>query len=473
MSSGNPYQFFKAVSNHFDRAAKHMKFSPGLLEQVKVCNSVYRMHFPVRKDDGEICVIEAYRAEHSHHHLPTKGGIRFSPDVNEDDVMALAALMTYKCAVVNVPFGGAKGGIRINPFECSLGFRERITRRYTAELVKKNFIGPAIDVPAPDYGTGENEMAWMMDTYSALVPNQLDSSACVTGKPLSMDGIPGRKEATGLGIFYGVQECMSIPEDMKAIGLTPGLKGKRVIVQGLGNVGYHSAKFLQQEGKAIIVGIAEMEGGVYNADGLDFEAVFNHRKNTKSILNFPGAKSLKTPGEVMEMDCDILVPAALENQITAWNAPRIKAKIIAEGANGPVDPEGEVILLNAGKLIIPDIYLNAGGVTVSYFEWLKNLYHVSFDRMIKRNQEASFGRLIDAVEKLVGKSLEAADKKVLTRGPDEIDFVYTALAETMCRSYARLREIWKTKNLPDLRTAAFYYAIDSVANAYLTQGIFP
>lgn len=466
-------RFFESVSRYFDRAARFTSIHPGLIDQVKCCNSVYRMRFPVRRDDGEIEVVEAFRAEHSQHRLPTKGGIRFSPDLTQDEVIALAALMTYKCAIVRVPFGGAKGAVRIDPHQCSAGFRERVTRRYAAELVKKNFIGPGVDVPAPDYGTSEREMAWIVDTYKALNPGELHNYGCVTGKPLSLHGIPGRKEATGLGVFYGIQECLSIAEHMKPLGLGTGVAGKRVIVQGLGNVGYHAAHFLQTEGRAVIIGIAEREGGLYCADGLDVRTVLNHRQQSDSILDFPGAENVTAPAELLERECDILLPAALENQITSENAPRIRAKIIAEAANGPVDAEAETILLKRGIFLIPDVYLNAGGVTVSYFEWLKNLSHVSFERMTSRYQGVTNRQIIDAVERLTGKTMDPHVRQELTDGPAEVDYVYSALAETMSSAYHNLYEEWRTQDLPDLRTAAFHFAINRVAATYLDLGIFP
>lgn len=445
----------------------------GLIEQVRSCNSTYRMQFPVRADDGSIVVVEAFRAEHSHHRLPTKGGIRFSPDVTVDETIALASLMTYKCALVGVPFGGAKGGVCIDPRTVSEGFRERVTRRYTAELIRKNFIGPDIDVPAPDYGTGEREMGWIADTYKNLKVNSADTYACVTGKPLSMHGIPGRRQATGLGVYYGIRACLEREEDMQPLGLTTGVAGKRVIVQGLGNVGYYAAWFLQNEGKAIITGIIEREGGIFNADGLDVEAVFNHRKADGTILRYPGAESLENGMELMERECDILVPAALENQITGENAARIGAKIIAEAANGPVDFEGEAILTQRGILMIPDLYLNAGGVTVSYFEWLKNRAGVSFDRMISRHEELVKRELIDAMEKLVGSKIPTDQLPRLIQGPSEEELVIAALEQSMTKAYNRLHKVWKERNIPDLRTAAFLMALERVAESYKNHGIFP
>ncbi len=471
--SSSPRSFLQNVGTYFDRAAALTDLDVSLLEQIKACNGVYRMRFPVRRDDGSIEVVEAYRAQHSSHRTPTKGGIRFSTHVDQDEVMALAALMTYKCVIVNVPFGGAKGGVRINPFERSEAFLERVTRRYTAELNRRNLIGPAVDVPAPDYGTGEREMGWIADTYKALQPAALDPFGCVTGKPISMHGIPGRREATGLGVYYGIEECMAVAEDMKALGLSPGLAGKRVVVQGLGNVGYHAAHFAQTEGGAVVVGIAEREGGIYAPDGLDVDAVQRHRAESGSLLDFPGAENVASPGEVLELDCDVLVPAALESQITAANASRIRARLVAEGANGPVDPEGERILLDRGVLVLPDVYLNAGGVTVSYFEWLKNLSHASFERMTTRWEEMASDRMLTAVEKLTGQSLSDGERRMLVQGPREIDFVKTALAETMELAYAQIHGLWRARGLPDLRTAAFCFAIERVAGAYRAQGIFP
>ena len=465
--------FLANVDEFLDRAVPYTKLDPDLLDQVRACNGVYRMRFPVRRDDGSIAVLEGYRAQHSHHRLPTKGGIRFSVHVSQDEVMALAALMTYKCAIANVPFGGAKGGVRLDPHETSEGFRERVTRRYTAELSRRTLIGPATDVPAPDYGTGEREMGWIADTYKLLEPNELDSSACVTGKPLSMHGIPGRLQATGLGVYLGLCECMSVAEDMKAAGLTPGVTGKRVIVQGFGNVGYHAARFAQQDGGCIVVGIAEREGGIYARDGVDVDAVARHRAETGSLLDFPGARNVADPDEVLELDCDVLVPAALENQITAANAPRIRARLIAEAANGPVDPAAARILQERGVLLLPDVYLNAGGVTVSYFEWLKNLSHTSFERMTTRLEEMASERMLGAMERLAGARLDDAERSELTRGPREIDFVRSALAETMTYAYHQIRGEWKTRGLPDLRTAALCFAIERVAETYRSQGIFP
>jgi glutamate dehydrogenase (NAD(P)+) len=383
------------------------------------------MRFPVRIKD-KIEVFTAYRVEHSQHKLPVKGGIRFSLSVNQDEVMALAALMTYKCAVVEVPFGGAKGGVKINPKIYSEVELESITRRYTAELIKKNFIGPGIDVPAPDYGTSGREMAWIADTYAAFNPGQIDAYACVTGKPISQGGVQGRVAATGRGVYYGVREAVDQAEDMKAIGLTKGIEGKKIVIQGIGNVGYHTGKCFQEDG-AVIIAIAEYEGAIYNQNGLDVEAVKKHRDETGSILNFKKAKNIKHTLKALEIPCDILIPAALENQINIENAKKINAKIIAEAANGPVTPEAEDILLKKNVLIIPDLFLNAGGVTVSYFEWLKNLSHVRFGRMGKRYEEKLNKTLVESIETAIGKKLDDYSKKIIIHGAGEEDLVNSGL----------------------------------------------
>ncbi|MBE7178408.1 MAG: Glu/Leu/Phe/Val dehydrogenase [Mucilaginibacter polytrichastri] len=465
--------FFDDVCQNFDHAAQFTKHDEGLLHQIKVCNSIFHFQFPIRKGNS-LEVIHGYRVEHSHHQSPTKGGIRYSDLVNEDEVMALAALMTYKCAIVNVPFGGAKGGIKINPKNYTVSELEAITRRYTVELIKKNFIGPSVDVPAPDYGSGEREMGWIADTYGTMNPGQLDSLGAVTGKPLSLHGIAGRREATGRGVAIAVRECVSIGEDMKKLGLLPGLAGKKVIVQGLGNVGYHSAKFLSEFG-AIIVGLCEFEGAIYNADGLDIDAVFQHRKSTGSILGYAGAKKeFKISGEGMEQPCDILVPAALENVITEVNIKRIQAKIIAEGANGPVTPGAEKIFTDGGGIIIPDMYCNAGGVTVSYFEWLKNLSHVAFGRMNRRFEENSNLNIVNMVEGITGVALTPLQRATIVKGASELELVNSGLEDTMSRSYHEIRETFaNTPKIDTLRTAAFVGAINKIAVSYQNLGVWP
>jgi glutamate dehydrogenase (NAD(P)+) len=465
--------FYEIVLTFFDQAARHLHYPPGLLDQIKYCNAVYEFKFPLKHDDGSIEIIHAYRAEHSHHRMPTKGGIRYSEMADADEVQALAALMTYKCALVDAPFGGAKGGVKIEPRKYTVDKLERITRRYTAELVKKNFIGPGVDVPAPDYGTGSREMAWILDTYTQLNPGQLDAAACVTGKPITQGGIRGRVEATGLGVFYGIRTAMSHKEDMRRLGLSPGVEGKRVIVQGLGNVGYHTAKVFQEAG-ATIVGLAEYDGALYRPQGLDVDVVQRHREETGSIRGLPGAQTLADSAQALECECDVLIPAALERTITEQNAPRIKAKILAEAANGPTTVGAERILRQRGVLTVPDVYLNAGGVTVSYFEWLKNLSHVRFGRLSRRFEEASSQAMLEAVESLTGKRVSAKQRKLIVHGADELDLVRSGLEDTMINAYEAMRETMRaTRGVADLRTAAFVIAINKIAISYLELGIFP
>lgn len=470
---GKHFRFYEQVNRSFDRAAALTKHDPRLLNQMRECNAVYHFTFPVKRDDGSIEVIHGWRAEHSHHKLPTKGGIRYSFMVSEDEVKALAALMTFKCAIVEAPFGGAKGGIKIAAHEYSTRELERITRRYTYELIKKNFIGPGVDVPAPDYGTGAREMAWIADTYTSMSKGELNALACVTGKPIAQGGIRGREQATGLGVFFGIREAFLDEELMKSFGMSQGIEGKRIVIQGLGNVGYYAAKFFQ-EGGAILVGLAEYEGAITSPDGLDLEAVVRHRADSGSILNFPGAQNLENSTAALELDCDVLVPAALENQITVENAPRIRAKVIAEAANGPTSADADEILGQREVLVLPDTYLNAGGVTVSYFEWAKNLSHLRFGRMQKRFEEGAFRRLVKAVEDAAGKSFSNEERLILTKGASEEDLVISGLEETMALAFHNIRGTQRLYNgNADLRMAAIINAIDKIACCYEDLGIFP
>ncbi|MBK8832002.1 MAG: Glu/Leu/Phe/Val dehydrogenase [Saprospiraceae bacterium] len=465
--------FFESVNRNFDKASVHTSIPKGLLEQIKVCNAVYEMTFPV-KIGNTYQVIEAFRVQHSHHRLPTKGGIRFSHLVNRDEVMALAALMSYKCALVDVPFGGAKGGVKISPRKYTEEQLEKITRRYTTELIRKNFIGPGLDVPAPDYGTGSREMAWILDTYQTFNHGEIDAAACVTGKPESQNGIKGRTEATGRGVFYGIRQFLSYADDAKALGLEPGIGGKTMVIQGLGNVGSYSGMISQSEGDVKVIGVSEMEGTIYSEKGINIEKLVKYRKDKGSILGFPGTKTLPDREDWVAIECDILVPAALENQIHTGNAKKVKAKIIAEAANGPVTSEAADILAKKGIVILPDMYLNAGGVTVSYFEWLKNLSHMRFGRMEKRFQENSLSNLLSTVERLTGQNVSNREKNVLTHGADEIDLVRSGLEDTMVNAYDEIRETMKRKKtIEDLRSAAFVVALNKISGDYVRLGIFP
>jgi glutamate dehydrogenase (NAD(P)+) len=468
-----PHSLEDDVNANFDRAAALTGHPQGLLNQIRSCNSVHAFQFPVRGADGQIEVVRAWRADHSHHKLPTKGGIRYSLAVDESEVKALAALMTFKCAVVDVPFGGAKGAVQVDPRATSVEHLERITRRYTFELTRRNLIGPAVGVPAPDAGSGEREMAWVADTYTALNPGQLDAAGCVTGKPVTEGGIRGRKEATGRGLVYALKEACAQVDDMKTLGLSTGLEGKRVVVQGLGNVGYHAAKFCREHG-AKVIAIAELEGAIFDAHGLDADAVLEHRRRTKSILGFPGSTPIPRSADALEVECDVLVPAALENQLTAENAPRIKARIVLEGANGPTTVEADDVFRAKRMLVIPDIYANAGGVTVSYFEWLKNLSHVRFGRLERRMQAAAGRRLLQAIEQSTGKTFDESERASLVQVQDELSIVNSGLEDTMTVAYQEIRDALRRQpGLQDLRTAAFFTAINKIARIYVELGIFP
>ncbi|MDZ7754818.1 Glu/Leu/Phe/Val dehydrogenase [Rhodohalobacter sp.] len=465
------YKFYDQVNKAFDRAAAYTKIEKGLLDQMKACNDILHIQFPVEMDDGSIRVIDGYRVEHSHHKMPTKGGIRYSTMVSEDETMALAALMTYKCAVVDVPFGGAKGGIKIDPKKFSVTELERITRRYTFELYKKNFIGAGNDVPAPDLGSGAREMGWIFDTYRQL-SDDINAEACVTGKPIGQGGIRGRTEATGRGVYFGIKEACSNAEDMKELGLTKGIDGKTFVIQGLGNVGYHAALYMIDAG-AKMIGVAEYDASIYNENGIDLEDLMAYKnENNGGISGYDKASQLKSNIAVLEEECDILIPAALENQITESNAPNIKAKIIGEAANGPTTDKAHEIIKRRNTLIIPDSYLNAGGVTVSYFEWLKNIQHVRFGRMGKRFEENSYKKILSVIETISDRKFTEDELAVLAQGGGERELVDSGLEETMVNAYNEINELRKRHDV-DLRTAALISAINKVGFMYKGMGIFP
>ena len=461
------------VSSQFDAAASLLREPVSLLRQIKQCDNVLMMAFPV-KFGNKYRFFRSWRAEHSHHRKPLKGGVRYSSLVDQDEIIALSALMTFKCAIVDIPFGGSKGGICLNPHDFNQEQLEQITRRYTAELIRKNFIGPGINVPAPDMGTGEREMAWMFDTYDAFNPGGIDNGACVTGKPLSQGGIRGRKEATGRGVQFGLKQAFRHDDDITAVGLDPGLEGKRVIIQGFGNVGYHCAKFLAREEGCVIVGIGEHDGGVYAPDGIEPGRLRRHRKRTGSIRHFPGSTTFDDSMAILEQDCDILVPAALENQITLANVDRIKARVVAEAANGPVTPGAEKELLDRGVFLIPDIFLNAGGVTVSYFEWGKNLAHMRLGRMQYRIDELRGQSIVDSMERATGRRVKRSTRDLLIQGVAEADLVKSGLEDTMVTGYEEIRDVFRRRaRVKSLRTAAYVVAIEKIALCYRELGIFP
>jgi len=467
----NEPSFLESVDMMFQQAAACMDISPGLAEKIRVCNSTYTVRFGVRLR-GELHTFTGYRAVHSEHIEPVKGGIRYAGDVHQDEVEALAALMTYKCALVEVPFGGSKGGLAIDPRAWETHELELITRRFAYELVKRDLIHPAQNVPAPDMGTGEREMAWIADQYKRMNTNDLNSRACVTGKPLHAGGIAGRTEATGRGVQYALREFFRHPEDVATAKLSGTLEGKRVVVQGLGNVGYHAAKFLEEEDGCMIVGIIERDGALVNDSGLSVETVRQYVAENGGVKGFPGAEYIADGGIVLEHDCDILVPAALERVINLQNADRIKAPLIIEAANGPITAGADDLLNAKGTIIIPDMYANAGGVTVSYFEWVKNLSHIRFGRMERRQDETRQQLLISELETALGRELPEAFKEKYMQGASELDLVRSGLDDTMRNAYQGMRLIWRQRDdVPTLRMAAYVIALERVAMSYTAMGL--
>ncbi len=476
MNVQNEPTFRQSVDAMFTRAVALMDLPPGLEEKIRVCNATYTVRFGVRLR-GQIQTFTGYRAVHSEHMEPVKGGIRYAMSVNQDEVEALAALMTYKCALVETPFGGSKGGLCIDPREWEPHELEQITRRFAYELIKRDLINPAQNVPAPDMGTGEREMAWIADQYRRMNTTDINSAACVTGKPPHAGGIAGRVEATGRGVEYALQEFFRHPEDKRLAGMSGDLDGKRVIVQGLGNVGYHAAKFVSEEDGAKVIGVIERDGAIMNEDGIDIEALSQHIRETGGVAGFAGGKYTQNGPGALEEECDILIPAALEGVINLDNAARIKAPLIIEAANGPVTAGADEILRKKGTVIIPDMFANAGGVTVSYFEWVKNLSHIRFGRMQRRQEEARHLILVNELERLssaaeVKWTLSDGFKQKYLRGAGELELVRSGLDDTMRASYQAMREMWHGReDVHDLRVAAYLVSIGRIATAYTSKGL--
>lgn len=464
--------FSESVNYMADRALSVLGVDAGTAASIKSCNSTIKVSFPV-EINGKIEVFTGWRSVHSDHRLPAKGGIRFAPIVNEDEVEALASLMTYKCAIVDVPFGGSKGGLLIDPSRYTRDDIQRITRRFARELVRKGFLSPATNVPAPDMGTGEREMAWITDTYKHLHPEDINYLGCVTGKPVAHGGIRGRTEATGRGVVYAIREFFRSADDIQAAGLKPGLGGKSIVVQGLGNVGYHAAKLLDEEDECKIIAIIERDGVLINEEGIHVEDVRCHINEHKTIKGFPGATFSEEGLSALELDCDILIPAAMEAQITKQNADKIKAKVIFEAANGPITFDADEILRNKGVIILPDAYVNAGGVTVSYFEWVRNLGHIRFGRMERRHDELHGAKMLQAIETMTGKQAEEWMQKELVYGADELDLVRSGLDDTMRNSYHQLKEVLNTNDkVSDFRTASYVVAIQKLLRSYIDIGVY-
>jgi len=464
--------FRESVDLMVDKAMSAMKLEIGTAQAIKACNAVLQVQFPV-KIRGKIEVFTGWRATHSTHRLPSKGGIRYASYANQDEVEALAALMTYKCAIVDVPFGGSKGALVIDPSQYDRDELEMITRRFTLELIRKGFLSPATNVPAPDVGTGQREMSWIADTYKHLHPEDINYIACVTGKPVHHGGIQGRVEATGRGVQYAVHEFFRHREDVIKANMQGALDGKTCIIQGLGNVGYHAAKFLSEDDGVIITAVIERDGALICDDGINIEDLFQHIKEHATIKNFPSANFEENGMAVLEKSCDILIPAALESQITLENADRINAKLIVEAANGPITYGADEILNKRGISIIPDAYANAGGVTVSYFEWIRNISHIRFGRMQKRNDELRGHQMAVMLEEVTGSKVSDALRSSITKGADELDLVRSGLDDTMRQSYQQIRSTLENEaNVHDLRTACYVAAITKIARSYIDVGVY-
>tara|TARA_X000000950_G_scaffold17139_2_gene18588 strand:- start:8821 stop:10236 length:1416 start_codon:yes stop_codon:yes gene_type:complete len=458
--------FLESVDLCFDRAANALNLPDGLAQQIRTCNAICEIKFGVELRGGYE-IFTGWRATHSEHALPAKGGIRYAPFCDQQEVEALAALMTYKCSIVNVPYAGSKGALKVDPKKYSLEELEHITRRFAQELDKRGFLGPGLNVPAPDMGTGQRTMSWMADEYQKLHPSDINAQGCVTGKPVHFGGVEGRVEATGRGVQYGLQELFRNPGDLSKANLEGKLEGKKIIIQGLGNVGYHAAKFLEEEDGARIIGIIERDGAILSESGLRVEEVFQYKKEHGKVEGFPESTFFKEGAKILEHPCDILIPAAMEGVVTQENAPRLQCKVLAEAANGPVTYEADQILNERGILIIPDAYLNAGGVTVSYFEWLKNLSHVRFGRMDRRFAEAQNERVIELIESALGKTLDIQAKEKLLEGPNELNLVRSGLEDTMRQSYNEVKQQEdENEKITDRRTAAYALAIRKIAEIY-------
>ena len=463
--------FLGSVRSMFDRAARALDVPPDLVEVIRECNSVIQLRFPVRLR-GSYRTFCGWRAVHSEHRLPVKGGVRYAPIVDQQEVEALAALMTFKCALVDVPFGGAKGGLAIRPKDYDEDELELITRRLTQELADHGYISPSRDVPAPDMGTGEREMAWIADEYRALYPSDIDALACVTGKPATQGGMRGRRQATGRGVHYVVREFFGHREDVARCGLEGGLEGKRIVVQGFGDVGFNTARYLVEDEGVRLVAVVERDGAIMSEAGLEPGAVAEFLGRTGGVRDFPGARFIADGRSVLAADCDILIPAAIENQITTDNAARIRAPLIAEAANGPVTFAAEQMLLESGKTILPDLLVNAGGVTLSYFEWVSNVSHMRFGRLSRQLDMQRNRHIVEMIETTTGKPVPESLKAPLLRGTEELDLVRSGLEDTMRNAYGAIRETMLTSDaIDDLRTAAYAVALEKVVRSYREMGL--
>ena len=458
--------FLSDTTKYVNKALKHSDLSDGLANKIITCNSTYVVRFGVRLK-GKIFTFEGWRSVHSEHMEPTKGGIRFDIDTHAEEVEALAALMSYKCAIINVPYGGSKGGLRINPAEWDENELEKITRRFAQELIKRDLISPSMNVPAPDIGTSSREMAWIADEYRKIHPSDINGAACVTGKPTSKNGLVGREEATGRGVQYIVREFFKNPQLLKLTKLDNDLANKSFILQGFGNVGYNLAKFLTEDDGLNLIGIAEHNGGIFNEDGINVEHAKKYFIKNNSFQDYPKATYIKDSSLLLKRNCDVLIPAARENVITEKNADEISANLIVEAANGPISYKANQILNKKKIFVIPDILANGGGVAVSYFEWVKNLRHIRFGRLEKRRNQIQLNNLVEAIEAMTGKSMPKQYKEKFADGIEEIDLIRSGLDDMMIDGFQSVKkEFLENEKIPDFRTAAYKAAIEKIALSY-------
>ena len=403
---------------------------------------------------------------------PTKGGIRFDLATHAEEVEALAALMSYKNAIINVPFGGSKGGLKINPSEWEDFEIEKITRKFAQELIKRDLISPSQNVPAPDIGTSSREMAWIADEYRKIRPTDINAAACVTGKPASKNGLEGREEATGRGVQYILREFFKNEDLLKLLNFSSSMNDKNFIIQGFGNVGYHAAKFISEDNGMKLIGIGEYNGAIYNLEGINVEHAKKYFLKNGSFEKYPKATFIKDASLILKKDCDVLIPAARENVITEKNADEIKAKLIIEAANGPISYKAHSILNRKKVFVIPDILANAGGVAVSYFEWVKNIRHIRFGRLEKRQNIIQLNNLIEAIESMTGNTMPAKYKSNFLDGVDEIDLIRSGLDDMMIDGFQEVKkEFIGNEKILDFRTAAYKVAIEKIAMSYDSIGL--
>lgn len=462
---------FKENVNAFVlKAAKTLKLKDDLINHIRSTHSVIQVNVGI-KIKNKIENFTGWRAVHSEHRLPSKGGIRYSPHVNQDETEALAALMTYKCAVADIPFGGSKGSLKIDPNKYTEQELKSITHLYAERLIKKGFLSPATNVPAPDVGTGEREMVWIMDTYKNLFPNDINYLACVTGKPIAYGGIRGRAASTGRGVEESIREYLRHEKLYKRAKLKPIISENKIIIQRFGKVGKSLAIELFTRDQAKIIAIGEYDGYLHNEQGIDIPSVVRHFDKTRSFKNFKGAKFIDKPDEILTLQCDILIPAALESVINMRNVEKIKTKLIVEAANGPVTYNADEFLNKKGIDILPDIYVNSGGVVVSYFEWVKNITHVRFGRLQRRYEENKMNELIHVVEDATGRTIPEKYKQNIIQGVQEVDLVNSGLEDVMRETFKEILKNLKILKKSSLRTAAYAIALNKLKQFHQDMGV--